>query len=57
MKFPVDLLADVSQQDLEKLAQGYQNTLLYSNPDAPERLTLSDSTQVQKPAQHKPTWT
>lgn len=51
MKFPVDLLADVGQQHLEKLAHEYLNTLLYSNPDAPERLTLSDSTQVRKPAQ------
>lgn len=47
MKFPVDLLANVSQQQLENLAQEYQNTLLYSNPDAPERLTMSDSTQVK----------
>lgn len=47
MKFPVDLLADASQQQLEKLAHEYLNTLRYSNPDDPERLTLSDSTQVK----------
>ncbi|CAF92134.1 unnamed protein product, partial [Tetraodon nigroviridis] len=46
MTFPVDLLADVSQEQLEKSAHEYMNTLLYSNPDAPERLTLPDSTQV-----------
>lgn len=46
MTFPVDLLADVSQEQLEKSALEYMNTLLYSNPDAPERLTLPDSTQV-----------
>lgn len=48
MKFPVDLMADVSQQQLEKLAHEYLNTLRDSNPDDPERLTLSDSTQVKK---------
>ncbi|XP_044051960.1 trichohyalin-like isoform X2 [Siniperca chuatsi] len=46
MKFPVDLLADVSQAELERLAHNYMNNLLYSNPDSPEHLTLSDSTQV-----------
>nr|XP_046242091.1 trichohyalin-like [Scatophagus argus] len=46
MKFPVDLLADVSQAELELSAHGYMNELLYSNPDSPEHLTLSDSTQV-----------
>lgn len=46
MKFPVDLLADVSQAELEQSAHNYMNDLLYSNPDSPERLTLSDSTQV-----------
>ncbi|XP_034728098.1 apoptotic chromatin condensation inducer in the nucleus-like [Etheostoma cragini] len=46
MKFPVDLLADVSQTELERLAHNYMNNLLYSNPDAPEHLSLPDSTQV-----------
>ncbi|XP_032372800.1 titin homolog isoform X3 [Etheostoma spectabile] len=46
MKFPVDLLADVSQTELERLAHNYMKNLLYSNPDAPEHLTLPDSTQV-----------
>ncbi|XP_068559336.1 microtubule-associated protein futsch-like isoform X2 [Cebidichthys violaceus] len=46
MKFPVDLLADVSQTELERLAHNYMNNLLYSNPDSPEHLALSDSTQV-----------
>ncbi|XP_070759986.1 soluble lamin-associated protein of 75 kDa-like [Enoplosus armatus] len=46
MKFPVDLLADVSQAELERLAHNYTNNLLYSNPDSSEHLTLTDSTQV-----------
>ncbi|XP_037634085.1 titin-like isoform X2 [Sebastes umbrosus] len=46
MKFPVDLLADVSQTELERLGHNYMNSLLYSDPDSPEHLTLSDSTQV-----------
>ncbi|KAL6113780.1 fam169a [Pungitius sinensis] len=46
MKFPVDLLASVSQTELEHLAHNYMNNLLYSNPDSPEHLILSDSTQV-----------
>ncbi|KAM9360150.1 soluble lamin-associated protein of 75 kDa-like [Symphorus nematophorus] len=46
MKFPVDLLADVSLAELEQSAQNYMNKLLYSNPDFPEHLNLSDSTQV-----------
>eukprot|EP00064_Thunnus_orientalis_P003336 superscaffoldBa00000268_g3345 len=46
MKFPVDLLADVSQAELEQSARNYMNNLLYSNPDSPEHLTLSDSTTV-----------
>lgn len=46
MKFPVDLLANVSQEQLEKSANDYLDALLYSNLDSPERLTLPDSTQV-----------
>ncbi|XP_070689554.1 soluble lamin-associated protein of 75 kDa-like [Pempheris klunzingeri] len=46
MKFPVDFLAEVSQAELEQLARNYMNSLLYSNPDSPEHLILSDSTQV-----------
>ncbi|KAM7416990.1 hypothetical protein PAMA_018869 [Pampus argenteus] len=46
MKFPVDLLADVSQVELEQSAHNYMNILLYSNPDSAEHLTLSDSTKV-----------
>ncbi|XP_051278232.1 soluble lamin-associated protein of 75 kDa isoform X2 [Dicentrarchus labrax] len=46
MEFPVDLLADVSQVELEQSAHNYINNLLYSNPDLPEHLILSDSTQV-----------
>ncbi|XP_038559526.1 uncharacterized protein LOC119891758 isoform X1 [Micropterus salmoides] len=46
MKFPVDLLADVSQAELERLAHNYMTNLLHSNPDCPKHLTLSDSTQV-----------
>lgn len=42
----MDLLADVSQEQLEKSTQEYLHTLLHSNPDSPERLTLPDSTQV-----------
>jgi len=47
MKFPVDLLANVSQAELERLADNYMDNLLYSNPDCPDHLTLSDSTQVK----------
>ncbi|XP_041793185.1 trichohyalin-like isoform X2 [Chelmon rostratus] len=46
MTFPVDLLADVSQAELEQVAHDYMHDLLFSNPDNPEHLTLSDSTQV-----------
>ncbi|XP_056233175.1 LOW QUALITY PROTEIN: trichohyalin-like [Seriola aureovittata] len=46
MKFPVDLLADVGQAELERSAHNYMNNLLYSSPDSPEHLTFSDSTQV-----------
>ncbi|XP_029960766.1 soluble lamin-associated protein of 75 kDa [Salarias fasciatus] len=46
MKFPVDLLADVSQVDLERSAHNYMNSLVYSNPDSPEQLTISGSTKV-----------
>ncbi|XP_040012409.1 A-kinase anchor protein 12-like [Xiphias gladius] len=46
MKFPVDLLTDVCQEELEQSAQNYMNNLLYSSPDSPEHLTFSDSTQV-----------
>lgn len=52
MNFPVDLLADVSQAELEQLAHNYMNDLLYSNPDSPEHLTLSDSTQVKHTTLH-----
>ncbi|KAM7017946.1 soluble lamin-associated protein of 75 kDa-like [Tautogolabrus adspersus] len=46
MEFPVDLLADVSHTELEQSAQNCMNNLLYSNPDSPQRLNLSDNTQV-----------
>lgn len=46
MKFPVDLLADVGQAELEQSAHGYMEKLLFSNPYSPELLTLADSTQV-----------
>ncbi|XP_061624278.1 uncharacterized protein LOC133475439 [Phyllopteryx taeniolatus] len=46
MKFPVDLLADVSQAELEAAAHTYMNKLLWRNPDSAEQLTLSDSTKV-----------
>ena len=46
MKFPVDLLAGVSQSEVERSAHAYMNSLLYSNPDCPDQLRLSDSTQV-----------
>lgn len=46
MKFPVDLLADIGPTEMEKLAHNYIKNLLLSNPDYPERLTLSDSTEV-----------
>ncbi|XP_035811469.2 retinitis pigmentosa 1-like 1 protein [Amphiprion ocellaris] len=46
MKFPVDLLADVSLAELERSAHNYMNNLLYSNPDSPEHLTTSASTKV-----------
>ncbi|XP_056889116.1 uncharacterized protein LOC130525884 [Takifugu flavidus] len=47
MKFPVDLLADFSKAQLENLAQEYyMNTLLYSQHDSSEYLTLPDTTQV-----------
>ncbi|XP_034398107.1 neurofilament heavy polypeptide-like isoform X4 [Cyclopterus lumpus] len=46
MKFPVDLLANVSQAELERLSHNYMNNLLYSNPDCPDHLALSDFTQV-----------
>lgn len=54
MNFPVDLLADVSQEQLEKSAHEYLKTLLHSSPDSPERLVLPDFTQVWKPAQRSP---
>ncbi|KAM8887371.1 uncharacterized protein AB9W97_013980 isoform 2-T3 [Spinachia spinachia] len=46
MKYPVDLLASISPTELERFSHNYMNTLLYSNPDAPEHLIISDSTQV-----------
>ncbi|KAJ7993749.1 hypothetical protein DPEC_G00257910 [Dallia pectoralis] len=46
MDFPVDGLASVSQEDMEKSAQKYMDSILYSNPDSPEYLTLADNTQV-----------
>ncbi|XP_022608762.1 trichohyalin-like [Seriola dumerili] len=46
MKFPVDLLADVGQAELERSAHNYMNNLLYRSPDSPEHLAFSDSTQV-----------
>ncbi|KAF3851594.1 hypothetical protein F7725_013366 [Dissostichus mawsoni] len=46
MKFPVDLLAGVSQSEVERSAHAYMNSLLYSDPDCPDQLRLSDSTQV-----------
>ncbi|CAK6959542.1 trichohyalin-like [Scomber scombrus] len=46
MKFPVDLLADASQAELEQSAHNYMNNLLHSNPDCPEHLTLPDSSKV-----------
>ncbi|KAJ4942192.1 hypothetical protein JOQ06_012058 [Pogonophryne albipinna] len=46
MKFPVDLLAGVSQSEVERSAHVYMNSLLYSDPDCPDQLRLSDSTQV-----------
>lgn len=46
MSFPVDLLADVGQAELEQSAHTYMENLLFSNPYSPELLTLSDSTQV-----------
>ncbi|XP_040898271.1 axoneme-associated protein mst101(2)-like isoform X2 [Toxotes jaculatrix] len=46
MRFPVDLLADVSHAELEKSAHNYMNNLLYRSPDSPEHLTVSESTQV-----------
>ncbi|XP_071337866.1 microtubule-associated protein futsch-like isoform X2 [Trachinotus anak] len=46
MKFPVDLLANVGLEELEESAHNYMNNLLYSSPDSPEHLTVSDSTQV-----------
>ncbi|XP_068616850.1 soluble lamin-associated protein of 75 kDa-like [Brachionichthys hirsutus] len=46
MKFPVDLLADVSQAELQRLAHIYMNDLLYKNPDSPERLALPGSPEV-----------
>ncbi|XP_075903134.1 uncharacterized protein LOC142902165 [Nelusetta ayraudi] len=46
MKFPVDLLADVNQGELEQSARTYMTNLLFSDPYSPEQLTLSDSTQT-----------
>ncbi|XP_028312228.1 titin-like isoform X2 [Gouania willdenowi] len=46
MKFPVDLLAGVSQEELEQSAERYMKNLLHSDPDDPERLTISGSTQA-----------
>uniref|UniRef100_A0A3B5ARA9 Family with sequence similarity 169 member A n=1 Tax=Stegastes partitus TaxID=144197 RepID=A0A3B5ARA9_9TELE len=46
MKFPVDLLAEVSLAELERSAHNYMNNLLYSNPDSLEHLTVSASTKI-----------
>uniref|UniRef100_A0A667YGZ3 Family with sequence similarity 169 member Aa n=1 Tax=Myripristis murdjan TaxID=586833 RepID=A0A667YGZ3_9TELE len=46
MTFPVDLLADVRQGELERAAQNYMNSLLFSNPDSLQLLTLANATQV-----------
>ncbi|XP_012992044.3 titin isoform X1 [Esox lucius] len=46
MEFPVDGLACVSQEVMERSAQEYMNSILYSNPDSPEYLTLANNTQV-----------
>ncbi|KAK5870565.1 hypothetical protein PBY51_003503 [Eleginops maclovinus] len=46
MKFPVDLLAGVSQSEMERLANAYMNSLLFSDPDCADQLRVSDSSQV-----------
>ncbi|XP_034025504.1 trichohyalin-like [Thalassophryne amazonica] len=46
MRFPVDILADVSHEELERSSLIYMNKLLYSNPDFPEYLRLTDTTQM-----------
>ncbi|CAB1322378.1 unnamed protein product [Coregonus sp. 'balchen'] len=46
MEFPVDGLVSVSQENLERSAQDYMNSLLHSTPDSPQHLTLANNTQV-----------
>ncbi|CDQ79349.1 unnamed protein product [Oncorhynchus mykiss] len=46
MEFPVDGLASVTQEVLERSAQDYMNSILHSNPDSPAHLTLANNTQV-----------
>ncbi|KAM6954509.1 soluble lamin-associated protein of 75 kDa-like [Aplochiton taeniatus] len=46
MEFPVDALVDVSHEALERSAQDYMTSLLHSNPDSPQQLTLMNNSQV-----------
>ncbi|CAB1320207.1 unnamed protein product [Coregonus sp. 'balchen'] len=46
MEFPVDGLASVTQEVLERSAQDYMNSILHNNPDSPEHLTLANNIQV-----------
>ncbi|KAL0978999.1 hypothetical protein UPYG_G00179100 [Umbra pygmaea] len=46
MEFPVDGLARMSQEALEKSSQEYMDSILHSNPDSPEYLACANNTQV-----------
>ncbi|XP_051959629.1 soluble lamin-associated protein of 75 kDa [Xyrauchen texanus] len=47
MEFPVDLLVSGRHENLESSAQIYMNTLLYSNPDNTQYLSLPSYRKIQ----------
>ncbi|XP_067279552.1 soluble lamin-associated protein of 75 kDa isoform X2 [Pseudorasbora parva] len=47
MEFPVDVLVSGRHEDLESSAQSYMNTLLYSNPDNTQYLTLPNKRKIR----------
>ncbi|XP_029108853.1 soluble lamin-associated protein of 75 kDa-like isoform X2 [Scleropages formosus] len=46
MEFPVDILAMLSHEELERCAEDYMSDLLHSNPDEAESFALSNTRQV-----------
>ncbi|KPP57962.1 hypothetical protein Z043_124261, partial [Scleropages formosus] len=45
MEFPVDILAMLSHEELERCAEDYMSDLLHSNPDEAESFALSNTRQ------------